>query len=48
MQEYVLDFVEEAQEHSMAAPVEEAILESGSGRDVTVSREGAGLTGGTL
>ena len=41
VQEYVLGFGERAQEHSMATAVEEAVLESGSGRDVTVSGDGA-------
>ena len=31
VQEYVLGFVEKAQEHSMATAVEEAVLESVSG-----------------
>ena len=46
VQEYILDFVEKAQEHSMATVVEEAVLESVSGRDVTVSGDGAWLTRG--
>ena len=44
VQEYVLDFVEKALELSMATTVEEASLESVSGRDVTVSGDGAWLT----
>ena len=41
VQEYVLHFVEKAQEHSMATVVEEAVLESGSGQDLTVTVDGA-------
>ena len=44
VQEYVLGFVEKVQEHSMATTVEGAVLESGSGRDVRVSDDGAWLT----
>ena len=46
VQEYVLGFVEKVQEHSMATTVEGAVLESGSGRDVRVSDDGAWLTRG--
>ena len=46
MQAYVLDFVEKAQEHSMATAVEETVLESGSERDATVIGDGAWLTRG--
>ena len=46
VQEYVLGFVEKVQEHSMATTVEGAVLESGSGRDVRVSDNGAWLAQG--
>ena len=46
VEEYVLGFVEKVQEHSMATTVEEVVLESGSGRGVRVSDDGAWLTRG--
>ncbi|CAF1617346.1 unnamed protein product [Rotaria magnacalcarata] len=46
VQEYVLNFVDNAQEQSMTAAVEEAVLEADSARDLTVSGDGAWLTRG--
>ena len=45
-QEHILHFVERVQKHSMAAAVEEAVRESDSGSDLTVSGDGAWLTRG--
>jgi hypothetical protein len=45
-QEFILDYVEKAQEQSMIPAVEEAIVEADGARDLTVSGNGAWLTRG--
>ncbi|CAF1228467.1 unnamed protein product [Rotaria sordida] len=45
-QEFILNYVEKCQEQSMIAVVEEAIAETGSARELTLSGDGAWLTRG--
>ncbi|CAF3322491.1 unnamed protein product [Rotaria socialis] len=45
-QEFVLDYIEKAQEQSMATAVEEAVAAAGGVRDLVVSGDGAWLTRG--
>jgi hypothetical protein len=45
-QDFILDYVEKCQEESMIAAVEEAIVETGGIRELTVSGDGAWLTRG--
>ncbi|CAF1518822.1 unnamed protein product, partial [Rotaria sordida] len=45
-QEFILNYVEKCQEQSMIAAVEEAIAETGSARELTLSGDGAWLTRG--
>ncbi|CAF2130350.1 unnamed protein product, partial [Rotaria magnacalcarata] len=45
-QEFILPFVEKAQNDSMAAAVEAAVTYAGGSRDLTVSENGAWLTRG--
>ncbi len=45
-QEFILNYVEEAQQNSMNDGVQEAIAEAGGERDLTISGDGAWLTRG--
>lgn len=45
-QEFILDYVENCQQKSMMAAIEEAIAETGGARELTVSGDGAWLTRG--
>ncbi|CAF4295532.1 unnamed protein product [Didymodactylos carnosus] len=45
-QEFILNYVEKAQEQSMIAAVEEAVVEAGDVRNLTISGDGAWLTRG--
>ena len=45
-QEFILNYIEVAQEQSMANAVEDAVVEAGGSRDLTISGDGAWLTRG--